>query len=186
MKSWSRCLIVLLAGSAILAGCGQNDHDVARVQPQQYQQQQPQYADQSPYGQQAQQPQQYQQPGQQPVIINQAPAAQSSGVGDMIMGGALGYMLGSGNNSRERVVERERVVQAPPPVAQSAPRQQYQQPQAAPKQPTYQGWSKPAATQPVAAKPQTQYGGWSKPATTTSKPSTTPTRSSYSGFSKRR
>lgn len=185
MKSLTRCLIVLLAGS-VLAGCGNNDNDVARVQPGQQQQpyqpqQQPQYADQSQYGPQTQQ--QYQQP-QQPVIINQAPA-QSSGVGDMIMGGALGYMLGSsGNNSsqvRERVVERH--VQSPPPVAQSAPRQQYQQPQAVQK-PTYNGWSKPAATQPVAAKP-VQYGGWSKPAV--SKPSTpAPTRSQYSGFSKRR
>ena len=34
-----------------------------------------------------------------PVIINQAPAAApSSGVGDMLMGGAVGYMLGSAGN----------------------------------------------------------------------------------------
>jgi len=178
VKLRSRCLIVLLA-SAVVAGCGNNDNDVARVQQPQH----PQYADQSSYGQQTQQPQQYQQQAGQPVIINQAPAA-SSGVGDMIMGGALGYMLGSsGNNSRERVVERERVVQAPQPVAQSAPRQQYQQPQAAPSQPpAYNGWSKPAATPPAATQ-QTQYNGWSKQAV--SKPST-PSRPVYGGFSKRR
>lgn len=70
------------------------------------------------------------QPAAAPVIINQAPAAAPhSGVGDMLMGGALGYMLGSagsrgGNGgggdthhstvNRTTVIKKTVIVQAAP------------------------------------------------------------------------
>jgi hypothetical protein len=64
-----------------------------------------------------------------PVVIQQAPA-QSSSTGDMLMGGALGYMLGSAGNNRaapapqvvERTVYVDRpVVNTPLPTAAAAP-----------------------------------------------------------------
>ncbi len=67
-----------------------------------------------------------------PVIVNQ-PAAQSSGVGDMLMGGALGYMLGrsgsggnggggnQGGTTVNRTVINKTVIVNRPPAATPAP-----------------------------------------------------------------
>lgn len=88
------------------------------------------------------------QPAAAPVIINQAPAAApSSGVGDMLMGGALGYMLGSagnrgganiGNDSRHTTVNRTTVVKKTV-IVQAAPKpvKPYSAPKSTPARTSY-------------------------------------------------
>lgn len=70
-------ILATLVLSTLVTACGKDTppQEIAQQPAQQYQQQQPQgYAP-------------------QPVIINQQPQ-QSSGVGDMLAAGALGYMIG--------------------------------------------------------------------------------------------
>lgn len=68
---------------------------------------------------------------QAPVEAQQPQQASDSGVSDMLIGGALGYMLGGmGDNTRERVVERRyysppKTASRPAPVVKSVPKPTY-------------------------------------------------------------
>lgn len=175
MKMNLRVLTLALAVS-VLAGCGNSD-DKAGPQVQAGQPYGQQMLPEQPqYGQQAQQ--QYQQaPAGQPVIINQAPAQQDSGLTDMLLGGMIGHAIGSaGNNggTRERVIERryETRPAAIAPAASSSYQQPVQRPQAAqaaPAQKTYAGWGSPSSKPATVATPAAKtYGSWGSPSSTKS------------------
>lgn len=180
MKQSSRFLILALS-MAVVSGCGNNDKDIAKVQPgqtqfltQQDQQQQPQQM----------QPQYQQGPSGQPVIINNQPA-QSSGTDGLVTGMILGHLMsggsggggnggGSSNTSTKTVVNNTTVIHQAAPAATSGYQQPAQQTQVAPQAPvqkTYAGWGSPSSKPATVAAPAPkQYSSWgtSSPAKTTS------------------
>lgn len=142
MKKTLLALAVLMS----LSACGRSNSDIAYQQPQYAPQAQPQYAPA---------------PAAAPVIVQAAPA--QSGVGDMLMGGAVGYMLGrhtgggsngggsaGGTTVNKTVINKTVIVQNHAPVAAPAP---VSAPAPAPR-PTY---AAAYATKPAAPAPRPSY-----------------------------
>lgn len=140
------------------------------------------------YPQQAQvAPQQYAQPAAAaPVIVNNVPAQQSSGVSDMLVGGMAGYMIGNALNSgnrhqaapierHTRTIVREKVIvqQTPRAVTPAA------QPTPTSKIPSY--GSVYSAPRPAATRSTPSYG--STYSSRSSSSFSSPSRSSSSSFS---
>jgi len=101
--------LIVLAVASILTACGGSDHsDVPRIGTEQVAQ--PQDA---PAGAPAP-------TGAAPVVVQQ----KDSGVGDMLLGGAIGYMLGSSGNRQAapapQIIERQVVREVPREPARSS------------------------------------------------------------------
>lgn len=179
MKKHKRILTACLAVGVALAfaGCGRSEQVAQVPQPQVVQQAAPAAAG-------------------QPVIVNAAPAQSGGGMGDMLMGGAIGYLLGSSGNRSAPVHEERRVTnvtnvtkhyhvtEAPKPAAAAQAATPAATPAPAPAKPAYAPTyaNKPAA--PTASYSPSYASKSSASSSSSSSSWSRPSSSSYSSMSR--